>query len=96
MYTYCYRLSVRACFNKTLDWTRICGSVVVSDVAEEFRQSRDSYYCGSSILPAETAGPSHCGLLCGLRLRARLAPNLMEMACNCDGNCEARLPAETA
>ena len=34
----CYRLYVRACFEKTLDWTRICGSAAVSDVAEEFAE----------------------------------------------------------
>ena len=38
----CYRLYVRACFEKTLDWTRICGSAAVSDVAEEFAEV-DSY-----------------------------------------------------
>ena len=38
----CYRLYVRACFEKTLDWTRICGSATVSDVAQEFAEV-DSY-----------------------------------------------------
>jgi hypothetical protein len=38
----CYRLYVRACFEKTLDWTRVCGSAAVSDVAQEFAEV-DSY-----------------------------------------------------
>ena len=38
----CYRLYVRACFSKTIEWTRICGSSVVSDVAQEFAEV-DSY-----------------------------------------------------
>ena len=38
----CYRLYVRACFGKTLEWTRRCGSQQVSDVAAEFEEV-DSY-----------------------------------------------------
>ena len=32
----CYRLYVRACFPKTIEWSRICGSQAVSEVAAEF------------------------------------------------------------
>lgn len=34
----CYRLYVRACFDQTLDWSKRCGSQVVSDVAGEFAE----------------------------------------------------------
>jgi hypothetical protein len=34
----CYRLYVRACFGVTMDWTRRCGSTVVTDVASEFKE----------------------------------------------------------
>jgi integrase len=32
----CYRLYVRACFEKTLKWSRLAGSTKVTDVAGEF------------------------------------------------------------
>ena len=38
----CYRLYVRACFKQTLNWSRICGSQEVHDVAAEFEEV-DSY-----------------------------------------------------
>ena len=38
----CYRLYVRACFGQTLEWSRRCGSQMVSDVAAEFEEV-DSY-----------------------------------------------------
>jgi hypothetical protein len=38
----CYRLYVRACFAKTLEWTRVCDSSIVSDVEQEFAEV-DSY-----------------------------------------------------
>ena len=38
----CYRLYVRACFNQTLEWTTKAGSIVVSDIAQEFEEV-DSY-----------------------------------------------------
>ena len=34
----CYRLYVRACFEATLKWTKVCGSTKVSDVAGEFAE----------------------------------------------------------
>ena len=38
----CYRLYVRACFQQTLEWSRVCGSQEVHDVAAEFEEV-DSY-----------------------------------------------------
>ena len=38
----CYRLYVRACFQQTLNWSRVCGSQEVHDVAAEFEEV-DSY-----------------------------------------------------
>eukprot|EP00966_Prymnesium_polylepis_P248828 5753201-Prymnesium_polylepis.1 len=38
----CYRLYVRACFQQTLSWSRVCGSQEVHDVAAEFEEI-DSY-----------------------------------------------------
>ena len=38
----CYRLYVRACFQQTLEWYRVCGSQEVHDVAAEFEEV-DSY-----------------------------------------------------
>jgi len=34
----CYRLYVQACFNQTLEWTQLAGSIVVDDVAGEFEE----------------------------------------------------------